>query len=68
MKLNTFEVDFNGVNLKGDKYENNCNTVILHGAGNSSRVRFKKLRESLNVKGLNPTLPTFVVKPVKDWT
>ncbi len=52
MKLQTFEVDFCGVSLKGDKCEHNCNTVILHGAGNSSRVRFKKLRESLNVKGL----------------
>jgi len=52
MHLNTFEFNFDGFNTKGDKYSDNCNTVVLHGAGNSSRKRFEKLRNSLNKKGL----------------
>ena len=52
MHLSTFEFDFDGFNTKGDKYSDNCNTVVLHGAGKSSRTRFNKLRDSLNIKGL----------------
>lgn len=53
MHLNTFDFNFNGFNTKGDKYSDNSNTVVLHGAGNSSRLRFVKLRDSLNKKGLS---------------
>jgi len=51
MKLNKFEVNFNGHFLKGDKVGESCETVFLHGAGQSSRKRFEKLRKSLNEKG-----------------
>jgi len=60
MHLNTFEFDFNGFNTKGDKYSNNCNTVVLHGAGKSSRIRFEKLRDSLNKKGLSSMCFDFI--------
>lgn len=60
MHLNTFEFDFNGFNIKGDKYSNNCNTVVLHGAGKSSRKRFEKLRDSLNKKGLSSMCFDFI--------
>jgi len=56
----SFEFDFSGFNVKGDKYSNNCNTVILHGAGKSSRARFKKLRHALNQKGLSSMSFDFV--------
>jgi len=52
MKLKTFEVKFGEHTLQGDKYIHSCDTVFLHGAGNSSRKRFQKLRESLNTKDL----------------
>lgn len=56
----SFEFDFSGFNVKGDKYNDNCNTVILHGAGKSSRARFKKLRHALNKKGLSSMSFDFV--------
>jgi len=51
MELKKFEVNFQNYLLKGDKVEGNCETVFLHGAGQSSRKRFEKLRKSLNKKG-----------------
>jgi len=53
MKLKKFEVNFQGHFLKGDKVGVNCETVFLHGAGQSSRKRFDKLRKSLNKKGFS---------------
>ncbi len=38
--------------LFGDAYEDRCDTLILHGAGQSSRKRFSRMRESLNASGV----------------
>ncbi len=53
MKLEKFEVNFNGHFLKGDKVGESCDTIFLHGAGQSSRKRFEKLRKNLNKKGFS---------------
>ncbi len=53
MKLEKFEVNFNGHFLKGDKVGESCETIFLHGAGQSSRKRFEKLRKNLNKKGFS---------------
>jgi len=52
MQLNRFEQNFDSTILKGDRSHNHCNTVILHGAGKSSRIRFSKLRKELHDRGL----------------
>ncbi len=53
MKLEKFEVNFQGHFLKGDKVGESCDTIFLHGAGQSSRKRFEKLRKNLNKKGFS---------------
>lgn len=50
--LQTFALRFNSHILFGDTYEEGCNTLVLHGAGNSSRTRFTRMRESLCVAGI----------------
>ena len=52
MKLQHLEVDFQNYIIKGDKFKGHCNTVVLHGAGNSSCGKFLRLRQKLNTKGL----------------
>ncbi len=48
MNLHPFTVRFNDLLLYGDTYRNRCRTLLLHGAGQSSRSRFSNLREQLN--------------------
>ncbi len=52
MSLHSFELPFDQHVIKGDRYETACHTIILHGAGRSSRDRFSRLRKRLNAKGL----------------
>lgn len=47
-----FQLPFGKYVLKGDSYKSGCETIVLHGAGNSSRTRFSRLRESLNDRGM----------------
>ncbi len=46
--------------LRGDAHEPSCNTVVLHGAGKSSRARFTRLRETLNDLGMPSAAFDFV--------
>lgn len=48
----TFELLFNKYVLRGDSYKMECETIVLHGAGKSSRTRFSRLRQSLNLHGI----------------
>lgn len=50
--LQTFAFRFNNHVLRGDTYEQGCNTLVLHGAGKSSRTRFIRMRESLRAVGI----------------
>ncbi len=52
MNKQGFELTFDHHLLKGDRYEKPCNTIVLHGAGKSSRDRFSRMRDSLNSNGL----------------
>ena len=52
MSLKTFQLPFGQFVLRGDSYRTGCETVVLHGAGKSSRARFPRLRESLNDQGI----------------
>jgi pimeloyl-ACP methyl ester carboxylesterase len=52
MKLQSFELPFDRYFLKGDRHTNPCHTLVLHGAGLSSRLRFSKMRAGLGDKGL----------------
>lgn len=52
MNLHPFELPFDTHLLKGDIYGKSCHTLVLHGAGKSSRKRFSRMRESLNINGL----------------
>ena len=47
-----FELPFGTSLLRGDRYPGECNAVVLHGAGQSSRERFARLRRSLYNKGM----------------
>ncbi len=47
-----FEVPFGDLRLHGDGYAPRCPTLVLHGAGTSSRDRFRRLRAALNAAGL----------------
>ncbi|MEE4606927.1 MAG: alpha/beta fold hydrolase [Desulfobacteraceae bacterium] len=51
----TFELPFENEILRGDAYAERCDTIVLHGAGKSSRARFSRLREGLNANGI-PTV------------
>ncbi len=48
----TFKLSFGKYELTGDRYKSGCETIVLHGAGKSSRTRFSRLRESLNAQGI----------------
>jgi pimeloyl-ACP methyl ester carboxylesterase len=50
--LMIFDLPFGKYLLRGDRYAMRCGTMVLHGAGNSSRARFSQLRQSLNGCGI----------------
>jgi len=52
VSLITFQLPFGKYVLRGDRYRIGCEAIILHGAGKSSRIRFFRLRESLNDHGI----------------
>jgi uncharacterized protein len=52
MKLKPFELPFEDFILRGDTYSEGCQTMVLHGAGKSSRKRFSRMRTSLNSHGI----------------
>ena len=52
MHLSTFEIPFGPSLLRGDGYAAVCRTIVLHGAGKSSRERFARLRRGLNDNGM----------------
>ncbi|MCB2169741.1 MAG: lysophospholipase [Deltaproteobacteria bacterium] len=51
MNLQTFALPFENHVLRGDACAERCDTIVLHGAGQSSRARFSRLREGLNTNG-----------------
>jgi len=55
MHRTPFELPFGTRLLRGDRYPGKCRSIVLHGAGQSSRERFLRLRRSLYGKGL-PTV------------
>lgn len=52
MNLKPFELPYDKYVLRGDTYKTACETIVLHGAGESSRARFSRMRESLNFHGI----------------
>ena len=52
MTLTFFDLPFGKYLLRGDRFAMRCGTMVLHGAGNSSRARFSQLRLSLNGCGM----------------
>ena len=52
MTLQSFVLRFKKDVLRGDAYAERCDTIVLHGAGKSSRARFSRLREGLNANGI----------------
>ncbi|MCL1126966.1 alpha/beta hydrolase [Shewanella surugensis] len=53
MMLSPFELSFQEHVLKGDCYPDSCDTLVMHGAGQSSRARFVKLRQALFSRGVS---------------
>ena len=47
-----FELEFDDQKLFGNAYGAGCNTIVLHGAGQSSLERFSRMRDRLNASGL----------------
>jgi len=52
MTLQSLALPFQNEVLRGDTYAERCDTIVLHGAGKSSRARFSRLREGLNANGV----------------
>jgi uncharacterized protein len=52
MALAIFDLPFGKYLLRGDRFTTRCATMVLHGAGDSSRARFSQLRKSLNDCGI----------------
>jgi pimeloyl-ACP methyl ester carboxylesterase len=52
MRITPFELRFGDVQLRGDAYAERCPTLVLHGAGKSSRARFSQMRAGLDACGL----------------
>jgi pimeloyl-ACP methyl ester carboxylesterase len=50
--LHTFKLPWENTLLCGDSYQAGCNTIVLHGAGKSSRSRFSRLRDTLHQRGI----------------
>jgi len=56
VNLKTFELPYGNHLLKGDLYASaqvDCSTIILHGAGKSSRTTFSRLRYHLCLNGFS---------------
>lgn len=63
MNLKAFELPFGKYQLKGDAYISRAaenNTIVLHGAGKSSRTTFSRLREYLCLHGISSASFDFV--------
>ena len=63
MNLSTFELPYEKYLLKGDSYSSGAaenNTIVLHGAGKSSRATFSRLREYLCLHGISSASFDFV--------
>jgi hypothetical protein len=52
MTLQSFALSFENKVLRGDAYDERCDTIVVHGAGKSSRARFSRLREGLNANDI----------------
>lgn len=52
MSLRTFKLPYGKYVLRGDIYRSGKETIVLHGAGKSSRAVFKRLRHSLNAHSI----------------
>ncbi len=52
MSLKTFKLPFGKYMLRGDIYRTGKETIVLHGAGKSSRSVFTSLRHSLNAHNI----------------
>ncbi len=52
MSLKTFKLPFGKYLLYGDLYKTGKETIVLHGAGKSSRTVFTRLRHSLNAHNI----------------
>lgn len=52
MSLKTFKLPFGKYVLCGDSYRIGTETIVLHGAGSSSRSVFTRLRQSLNAHNI----------------
>lgn len=52
MRPSPFEIPFGPFLLRGDRYAGVCRTIVLHGAGQSSRARFDRLRRALMENGI----------------
>ena len=52
MSLKTFKLPYGKYLLRGDLYRNGKETIVLHGAGKSSRSVFTRLRHSLNAHSI----------------
>jgi len=48
----TFKLPWENTLLYGDSYRTGCRVMVLHGAGQSSRSRFSRLRETLHQYGV----------------
>lgn len=55
-----FECTFQEHVLKGDYYPGLCDTLIMHGAGQSSRARFTKLRQALFAREISSVAFDFI--------
>jgi uncharacterized protein len=51
VSLISFQLPFGQNVLRGDGYGMVCETMVLHGAGKSSRAVFSRLRQALNGRG-----------------
>jgi len=50
--IREFRIPFEDYLLAGDLAAEPCSTIVLHGAGTSSRERFRRLRSGLHAEGL----------------
>ncbi len=60
MNKTTFELSFLNHKLYGDKYPQSNHTLVLHGAGKSSRAIFSGLREALYNNGIRSVSFDFI--------
>lgn len=60
MKTQIFEVSYREHLLIGDKHSGVSNTLVLHGAGKSSRAMFLRFREALYEKGISTVSFDFI--------